>query len=111
MIVKGCDNTMSSLSNHEIEAEILRRISKPGWVATRGLITDPTDTASSEAETAAIETVMKDMAQRGLVQLWKLTLFEGGDSFLAAARPDYKLDEELESRGAWAKAECYVDDK
>ncbi|MGB9615787.1 MAG: hypothetical protein ACP5M0_10490 [Desulfomonilaceae bacterium] len=102
---------MSATSNEEIEAEILRRIARPGWVATRGLVTDPADAASSEKESIAIEAVMKAMAARGLVQLWKLVLYDGGDAILAAARPGFKLDEDLEQRGAWARAESYVNDE
>ena len=102
---------MTTSSNEEIEAEILRRITRPGWVATRGLVSDPADAPSSEEECAAIEAVMKAMAARGLVQLWKLILFDGGDAILAAARPGFKLDEDLERRGAWAKAESYVNDE
>ncbi len=102
---------MTSASHAEIEAEIMRRITRPGWVATRGLMTDPSDAASSEKECIAIEAVMKAMAARGLVQLWKLILYDGGDVILAAARPGFRLDQDLEHRGAWAKAEHYVNDK
>lgn len=74
------------------------------------MVSDPADAASSKVESAAIEVVMKAMAERGLVKLWKLILFDGGEPILAAARPGLKLDEDLEQRGAWAKAECYVND-
>lgn len=75
-----------SLSSEEIESEILRRITRPGWVASRGLVSDPADVASSKYECLTIEAVMKTMAQRGLVQLWKLILLDGGDAFLAQLR-------------------------
>lgn len=80
-------------------------------MATRGLVSDPADTLSSKDECLSIEAVMKAMAKRGLVQLWNLMLLNGEETILAAARPGFRLDEDLEQRGAWAKAESYVDDQ
>jgi len=96
-----------SATQNEIEENILQRIEKPGWVATRGLVRDP-DAPSAEKEYGAIENVMKDLRNRGLVQLWLIRVLDGNESYLAAANPELKLDEDLQKRGAWATAERYV---
>lgn len=95
------------VSSNEIEESILQRIHKPGWVATRGLIGDP-DAPSAENECRMIEDVMKSLKNRGLVELWLIRVLDGNESYLAAAHPDLKLDEDLEKRGAWATADRYV---
>jgi hypothetical protein len=97
---------MSALPS-EIEERILQRIDKPGWVATRGLVSEPDD-PSAQHEYGIIEDIMKSLAHRGVVELWRISLLDGGQSYLAAARPELKLDKDLEQRGAWATAEKYV---
>jgi|WetSurMetagenome_2_1015567.scaffolds.fasta_scaffold396438_2 hypothetical protein len=90
----------------KIEQSIMERIKEPGWVTTRGILLDPTGQLDTE-EHRRIEAAMKRLQGRGLVALWKLTVQNDGAVLLAAARPDYQLDTELEERGAWAKAERY----
>ncbi len=87
------------------EEIILERIKEPGWVATRGVVRDPRAASSAEIEEA--ERVMKSLAERGLVTLWRLILEQDGSQMMAAARPGLQLDKDLEQRGAWAKAEPY----
>jgi hypothetical protein len=89
-----------------IEYEILQRVKSPGWVTTRGVLRDPSGEMDSK-EYEEIETVMKRLRDEGKVVLWRLILENEEAELLAAARPDYPLDKELEQRGAWARAERY----
>lgn len=93
--------------DESIEQEIMERIKSPGWVATRGVLRDPAGELDP-TEYARIEAVMKQLAEKGLVTLWRLILQNDETVLLAAARPGYELDKELEQRGAWATAEPYV---
>ncbi|MBI5251970.1 MAG: hypothetical protein HY912_20955 [Desulfomonile tiedjei] len=88
-----------------LEEIIMERITGPGWVATRGVVRDPRSASSAEIEEA--EQAMKNLAERGLVTLWRLILEHDGSQMLAAAKPGLQLDKDLEERGAWAKAELY----
>jgi hypothetical protein len=88
----------------EIERDILERINNPGWVTTRGVLKDSSGSLP-EDEHVEVEKIMRDLSERGLVVLWKLHITHEGISLLAAARPGYELDKELEQRGAWATAE------
>ncbi len=90
--------------DQDLEKDILRRIEHPGWTTTRALLRNPHKEPEPE-EVQAIEEVMRSLARRGLVTLWKLVYPEGTAALMAAARPDLILDQELESRGAWATAE------
>jgi hypothetical protein len=87
----------------EIELRIMDRINAPGWVTTRGILLDPSGTLD-EREHAEIEAAMKRLKEKGLVELWTLIVENDSRPLLAAARPGYHLDKELEQRGAWAKA-------
>jgi hypothetical protein len=89
-----------------IEESILDRINSPGWVTTRGILRDPTGNLDTE-EHARIEATMKSLKERGLIVLWNLITDNDEKPLLAAARPGYELDKELEQRGAWARAERY----
>jgi L-fucose isomerase-like protein len=89
-----------------IEKIILERVEKPGWLTTRAVQRDPRQ-ESFENEVAQIEAVMKRLADKGLVTLWRLILEQEGVELLAAARPGLELDKDLEQRGAWAKAVRY----
>lgn len=87
----------------EIENKIMERIQNPGWVTSRGILTDPTGQANQE-EHAMVEKAMKSLADKGSVKLWTLILEADGAELIAAARPDLELDKDLERRGAWARA-------
>jgi hypothetical protein len=87
-----------------IEKEIMERMKAPGWVTTRGVLLDPLGDKDN-VEHQRIEEVMKRLKEEGRVVLWRLTVDRDGSVLLAASRPDYPLDEELRTRGAWAKAE------
>ncbi|AFM25570.1 hypothetical protein [Desulfomonile tiedjei] len=97
---KGQQPLQSSL-----EDIILDRVNGPGWVATRGVVKDPRSAEASEIEEA--EQAMRNLAKRGLVRLWRLTVEHDGSKMMAAARLDLELDKDLEERGAWARAEPY----
>lgn len=88
------------------ERIILERIERPGWVSTRGVLLDPTGISAQE-EIRIVEEVMKELARKGLVVLWRLIIEADGQELLAAARPDLELDRDLEDRGAWARAKRY----
>ena len=88
------------------EQVILERVQRPGWVSTRGVLLDPTGSAAQE-EILLVEEVMKDLAARGLVALWRLIIEAEGQELLAAARLDLALDKDLEDRGASARAVKY----
>ena len=90
----------------DLEEAILDRINGPGWVATRGVLRDPSG-RSKEEDYARVEEAMKKLAEKGLVTLWRLVLENEPTTLLAAARPGLELDKELERRGAAAKAERY----
>ena len=87
----------------EIERKILDRVNNPGWVTIRGILIDPTSQSDSE-EYLMIQQVMRSLAERGLVTLWRLVLEADGSELMAVARPNLELDKDLENRGAWAKA-------
>ncbi len=91
-----------------VEKSIMDRIHFPGWVTTRGILRDPTGDLNTE-EHAQIEAAMKSLQEKGLVVLWKLIMDNDEKPLLAAARPGYELDKELEQRGAWARAERYTE--
>ncbi|MBM3301739.1 MAG: hypothetical protein FJY85_17535 [Deltaproteobacteria bacterium] len=93
-----------------IEELILDRIERPGWVSTRGILLDPGGQRDPEEHRLA-EEAMKDLARRGLVALWKLIIHDQEEELLAAARPGFELDKDLEQRGAWARAVRYEPDK
>lgn len=93
----------------EIERLIMDRITSPGWVTTRGILKDPAGAQDSD-EHRAVETAMKKLAKEGKVVLWNLILDNDGIQLLAAAKPGYELGNDLEERGAWAKAVPYVED-
>jgi hypothetical protein len=96
--------------DQDLERSILKRIEHPGWTTTRALLRDPHEEPEPE-EVQAIEEVMKSLARRGLVTVWKLVYSGGTAELMAAARPDLSLDEELESRWAWATAERMLIDE
>lgn len=87
----------------EIEKKILDRVNNPGWVTIRGILIDPSSQSDSE-EYLMIQQVMRSLAEKGLVTLWRLVLEADGSELMAVARPNLELDKDLESRGAWAKA-------
>jgi hypothetical protein len=87
----------------EIERQIMSRIENPGWVTSRGILTDPSGQENPE-ERLKIEEAMKSLAEQGRVNLWRLILEADGSELVTVARPDLELDKELEQRGAWAKA-------
>jgi hypothetical protein len=86
-----------------MEQAILERMEKPGWVATRGLVSDPT-AENLEEEYREAERAMRELAEKGKVTLWRLKVTHEQIEFLAAVRPGFDLDKELETRGAWATA-------
>ncbi len=92
--------------NKGIEEVIMDRIKGPGWVTTRGVLKDPSGQSNQE-EVRSVEEAMKELAEKGLVKLWRLKLEYEDAVLLAAARPDLELDKDLEQRGAAAKAERY----
>ncbi len=91
-----------------IEQQIMERIKSPGWVTTRGILLDPSGSLDSQ-EHAKIEAAMKKLSQQGLVTLWKLIVENDQKPLLAAAKPGFALDKDLEERGAWARAVPYTD--
>ena len=86
-----------------IEKTIRDRIEAPGWVTTRGVLRDPSGQMADE-ESKKVETVMKALADKNLVTLWKLVMQDNGTELLVAARNGLALDKDLEARNAWAKA-------
>lgn len=92
-----------------VEQIVMERIDRPGWVSTRGVLMDPAGELNSEEHRRAEET-MKSLAQRGLVTLWRLIIHDTEEELLAAARPGFELDKDLEQRGAWARAVRYDPD-
>jgi len=92
--------------DEKIEKIILDRIEKPGWFSTRAVLRDPRGQFSDE-DLPRVEAVMKRLAEKGLVTLWRLILEQEGVELLAASRPGLELDKDLEQRGAWAKAVRY----
>jgi hypothetical protein len=92
--------------DEKIERIILDRIERPGWFSTRAILGDPRGPFSSD-DLPRIEAVMKRLADKGVVALWRLILEQEGVELLAASRPDLELDKDLEQRGALAKAVRY----
>ncbi len=92
-----------------LEQLVMERIDRPGWVSTRGILLDPAGDLNSE-EHGRAEEAMKSLAERGLVTLWRLIIQDTEEELLAAARPGFELDKDLEERGAWAKAVRYEPD-
>ncbi|MFH1115923.1 MAG: hypothetical protein V1792_18585 [Pseudomonadota bacterium] len=88
---------------------VMERIDRPGWVSTRGILMDPAGELDSEEHRRA-EEAMKSLAARGMVTLWRLIMQDTDQEMLAAARPGFELDKDLEQRGAWAKAVRYDPD-
>ncbi|MGB6065269.1 MAG: hypothetical protein WBG50_10695 [Desulfomonilaceae bacterium] len=93
--------------NQNIEEAIMERINRPGWVTTRGVLPDASG-QSTEEDYRMVEEAMKSLAEKGLVTLWRLALENEPVELLAAARPGFELDKDLEQRGAYARAEKYV---
>ncbi len=89
-----------------IEKVILDRVQAPGWVTTRGVLRDPSGEMADE-ESKRVEMVMKDLASKGQVTLWKLIMQDNGTELMVAARNGLELDKDLEARNAWAKATPY----
>lgn len=89
-----------------LEQLIMERIERPGWVSTRGILQDPGGQLDAEEHRRA-EAAMKKLAEEGRVTLWRLIIQERDEELLAAARPGFELDKDLEERGAWAKAVRY----
>ena len=92
-----------------LEQLIVERIERPGWVSTRGILSDPGG-ESDPKEHARAEEAMKKLAAEGRVVLWRLIIKERGEELLAAARPGFELDRDLKDRGAWAEAVRYEPD-
>ncbi|MBI4964795.1 MAG: hypothetical protein HY913_16085 [Desulfomonile tiedjei] len=92
--------------DEKIEKIVLARIEQPGWFSTRAVLKDPRGQFSDD-DLPRVEAVMKRLAEKGLVTLWRLILEQEGVELLAASRPDLELDKDLEQRGAWAKAVRY----
>lgn len=86
-----------------IEKAIMDRINAPGWVTTRGVLRDPSGQMADE-ESKKVEAVMRDLASKNLVTLWKLVMQDNGTELMVAARNGLALDQDLEARNAWAKA-------
>lgn len=86
-----------------IEKSIMDRINAPGWVTTRGVLRDPSGQMADE-ESKKVEAVMRDLASKNLVTLWKLVMQDNGTELMVAARNGLALDKDLEARNAWAKA-------
>ncbi|MDD3472645.1 MAG: hypothetical protein PHS86_07675 [Syntrophaceae bacterium] len=86
-----------------IEKIILERVIVPGWVTTRGVLKDPTGEMADE-ESKRVELVMKNLADKNQVKLWKLIMQDNGTELMVAARNGFELDKDLEARNAWAKA-------
>jgi hypothetical protein len=86
-----------------IERVILERVQAPGWVTTRGVLRDPSGEMADE-ESKKVEVVMKDLASKNQVTLWKLIMQDNGAELMVAARNGLELDKDLEARNAWAKA-------
>lgn len=92
-----------------LEQLIMDRIERPGWVSTRGILSDPGGELDQEEHVQA-ERAMKKLANEGRVTLWRLILHDQNEELLAAARPGLQLDKDLEERGAWATAVRYEPD-
>lgn len=86
-----------------LEAVILKRLEYTGWTTTRAVVLGSGDEPSEE-DLQAAEIVMRQMAKKGLISIWKLVPTTGASELMAAAKPDLELDKELEQRGAWATA-------
>jgi hypothetical protein len=99
----------SEIMEKTVEQLVMERIDHPGWVSTRGVLMDPAGVLNSEEHRRA-EEAMKNLAERGLVTLWRLIIQDTEEDLLAAARPGFELDKDLEERGAWARAVRYDPD-
>ncbi len=93
--------------NKDIEEAIMERINRPGWVTTRGVLPGASG-QSEEEDYRMVEEAMKRLAEEGLVTLWRLALENEPVELLAAAKPGFELDKDLEQRGAAARAQKYV---
>ena len=89
-----------------LEDLVMERIDRPGWVSTRGILLDPVGELNPEEHRQA-EAAMKRLAEQGLVALWRLIIEDTEEELLVAARPGFALDQDLEERGAWARAVKY----
>jgi hypothetical protein len=110
MIFRPCERNNGHeepFMDENIKKQIMDRMTNPGWVSIRGILRDPAGAAPAE-EVAAVEEVMKLLAQEGAIVLWRLMIHDKDEEMLAAARPGYELDKDLENRGAWAKAVLYA---
>jgi hypothetical protein len=83
--------------------DILEKVEKAGWAATRAFLQVPAGDPSQE-EIAVIEDAMRSLAKEGKVTLWRLVYTHEPFEFMVAAKPDMELDKELEQREAWATA-------
>jgi hypothetical protein len=86
-----------------LEHTILKKMELAGWTTTRALLDDPSEDPSEE-EVRRIESAMANLSNKGLVTLWRLVPDSGAGELMAAVRPGFELDKDLEQRGAWAKA-------
>ena len=86
-----------------LERTILKKIELAGWTTTRALLDDPSEDPSEE-EVRRIEAAMANLSSKGLATLWRLVPESGAGELMAAVRPGFELDKDLEQRGAWATA-------
>jgi uncharacterized protein YqgQ len=89
--------------DEQVEKAIEEMLDRPGWTTARAVLKRPLGEIPKE-DVAKVEEVMRKMAEKGVVALWRLTTEQHGE-FLVVARPDFELDKELVERQAWAKAE------
>lgn len=87
-----------------LESTILKKIELAGWTTTRALLSEPSEEPSDE-EVRRIEAAMANLANKGLATLWRLVPGSGAGELMAAVRPGFELDKDLEQRGAWATAD------
>ena len=97
-------------TNQNMEEMILEKIEKPNWSTARGVLTYSSAEVDPD-EITEIEKVMKNMANEGKVDLWRLVLHTDNTEMLAASKPGFDVGEELKRRKAWAHAVRYSADE
>ncbi len=88
----------------DLEQQILKKLEGPGWTTARGVLMEPEDRDNAELH-KAVERVMREMARKGALKLWKIKYKHEPLEMIAVSVPALQLDRELEERGAWAIAE------
>ncbi|MFZ5867580.1 MAG: hypothetical protein ACOYXY_16980 [Thermodesulfobacteriota bacterium] len=95
------------MAHEELKKAVLTKLEGPGWTTARAVLAIIGSEVDEEV-TRRVEEAMREMAEEGQVELWKLILDADKSEMLVAALPGLELDKELEKRQAWAKAVRYA---